>query len=86
MPVWYLSSQLSELNRTELVERRMTPDRVVEAVHAAANRLLSFGSRLEDGEPKPPLTYLSINDISSETFIFEKAYFIEIMPHTFVAM
>jgi hypothetical protein len=49
--VWQLSGQPFELNRTNIMERRMTPHRVVEAVDVTADGLPGLSSGLEDGAP-----------------------------------
>jgi hypothetical protein len=49
--VWYLSGQPFELNGADEVEGRMAPDRIVESVDVAPDRLLGFSPALEDGAP-----------------------------------
>src|ERR671912_448337 len=49
--VWCLSGQPFELNWTDIVQCRVTPDRVVEAVDVPADGLLGLSPGLEHGAP-----------------------------------
>ena len=43
--------QLFELCRAEIVERRVSPHRVIETVDISGNGVFGFGAGIEDGSP-----------------------------------